>query len=187
MLKLLDLGCGNRKKSGAIGIDINPKTSADVIHDLNKCPYPFKDSEYDQVYADNVIEHLNDVIAVVEEIHRISKPGAQVVIYVPYFRSRWAFIDPTHKHFFTVESFSYYDPEHANNRLFPYSNAKFKVEKIIFNERINKTGAIGWFVNNIVRRCANKDPKKYESFWSQIFPLDELTFILRVIKDINEK
>ena len=30
---------------------------------------------------------------------------------VPYFRSVWAHIDPTHKHFFTVQSFIYFDSE----------------------------------------------------------------------------
>jgi SAM-dependent methyltransferase len=187
MAKILDLGCGKRKKSNSIGVDNNPLAGADIVHDLNSFPYPFESSSIDQVYADNILEHLDDLIAVMEEIHRISKPGAQVVIYVPYFRSRWAFIDPTHKHFFTVESFSYYDPEHENSRLFPYSTARFKVEKVAFNEKIEKSGVIGWFINNLIKRYANKNPKKYESFWSQLFPLDELTFVLRVIKDDNGK
>ena len=32
--KILDVGCGQNKYPGAIGIDSNPRTSADVIHDL---------------------------------------------------------------------------------------------------------------------------------------------------------
>ena len=37
--KVLDVGCGWNKTPGAIGIDANPKTHADVIHDLGTTPY----------------------------------------------------------------------------------------------------------------------------------------------------
>jgi len=32
--RILDVGCGWNKTPGAIGMDANPKTHADVIHDL---------------------------------------------------------------------------------------------------------------------------------------------------------
>lgn len=175
--EILDIGCGVRKRCGAIGMDINPRVSPDVLHDLNEIPYPFKDSTFNEIYADNIIEHLNDIIKVVEELHRIGKPGALVKIFVPYFRAKWAFIDPTHKHFFTVESFSYFDPDHVHSKLYPYSSKKFKVEKLIFNEKIISKGMTGWFKN-----IANRYPLRYENCLSHLFPLDELTFCLRVIK-----
>jgi len=181
MSKKLDLGCGNRKREGAIGIDCNPKTCADVIHDLNVFPYPFEDSSFDEIYADNVLEHLGDLIKVLEELYRISKPNAIIRVDVPYFRAKWAFIDPTHKHFFTTGSFSYYDPEHIHNRLFPYSNAKFKVEKIVFNERIKEKGFFG-VIKRIVKKIANRSPQKYEDHISHFMPLDELTFYMKVVK-----
>src|SRR3989338_7697782 len=101
-LTILDLGCGNKKRDGAIGIDFNSRTAADVIHDLNTFPYPLEDSSFEEIYLDNTLEHLDNVIRVMEEVHRISAPNALVKVIVPYFRSPWAFIDPTHKHFFTV-------------------------------------------------------------------------------------
>ena len=94
-MEILDLGCGKRKQKGAIGIDISKDTDADVIHDLNVFPYPFTDNEFDYVYADNVIEHLDNVVKVLEELHRISKNGATIKIIVPFFRSHYAFINPT--------------------------------------------------------------------------------------------
>lgn len=181
MKKILDVGCGNRKHDGAIGIDINSNTCADVIHDLNIIPYPFQDSTFDELYIDNVIEHLDDVVKIMEELHRLGKPGALIKIDVPYFRARWAFIDPTHKHFFTMESFSYFDPEHVHNKLFPYSSKKFKIEKIVFNEDIATKGAIGWF-KNCIKYIANKYPLRYENYISHIFPLDELTFYIKILK-----
>ena len=105
--KILDLGCGKKKRAGSIGVDWSDRHDADVIHDLNVFPYPFEGASVDMVYIDNTLEHLDDPIAVMGELYRIVKPSGIVKVIVPYFRSVSAFIDPTHKHFFTVESFSY--------------------------------------------------------------------------------
>jgi SAM-dependent methyltransferase len=180
-MKILDLGCGNRKRAGAVGIDINAGTDADVIHDLNKFPYPFADSTFDEIYVDNVLEHLQNIIKVMEELHRIGKAGCSVIVKAPYFRAKWAFIDPTHVHFFTIDSFSYFDPEHLHNRLFNYSKATFTVDKSIFNEHIIHQGIWNCFVTP-VKLFANRWPQIYETCLSHLFPLDELTFYLKTIK-----
>lgn len=174
MPDVLDIGCGNRKRTGAVGLDINPSTDADVVHDLDVFPWPFEDSSFDEIYADNVIEHLDDVIAVMEEIHRIARPGALVVLAVPYFRSRWAWIDPTHRHAFGVESFSYFDPDHIHSRLYNYSPARFTPERTVFNEKIPGKRLVRWF--------ANRQPVRYEAKMSHFAPLDDLTFYLRAVK-----
>lgn len=176
-MKILDLGCGNKKLPGAIGIDINPLSDADVIHDLNIVPYPFDDSFFDVIIADNVIEHLRDVIGVMEELSRIGKDRALIKVYVPYFRSHWAFIDPTHRHYFTVDSFAYFDPDHIICKLYKYTNVRFKVEKVVFNERIK-----GGVLKSALVLLANRWPRRYESYLSHFFPLDELTFHLVNLK-----
>ena len=178
MGKLLDLGCGNRKRLGATGVDTNPRSAADIFHDLNVFPYPFADSSFDEIFLDNVLEHLDDVIAVVEEIHRIAAPNGMVHVIVPYFRSRWAFIDPTHRHFFTVDSFSYFDPEHVICQRYSYTFARFSTERIVFNETIaagKVTVAFKWL--------ANRWPQRYERFLGHIFPMDDITYHLRALKD----
>ena len=106
-------------------------------------PYPFPDSQFDEIYVDNVLEHLEDVIRVLEELHRIGKPRALVEVMVPYFRARYASIDPTHRHFFTADSLSYFDPDHPFCQLNDYSLARFKVEKKVFNESIKMDSSAG--------------------------------------------
>jgi len=170
---VLDLGCGRRKRSGAIGVDVDPACGADVVHDLERFPYPFDDAVADEVYLDNVIEHLDDVVATMTEVHRICRPGAMVRVDVPYFRSRWAAIDPTHRHLFTIDSFAYFDPDHPFSTQYGYSPARFRVERRIFNERFSAGGFHG-----MVARVANRRPGLYESRFSHLYPLDELTFIL---------
>lgn len=134
--KILDLGCGKKKRQGSIGVDYSDRHDADVIHNLNVFPYPFMDNEFDEIYLDNVLEHLHDPMRVMEEVHRISKAGGQVKVIVPYFRSAWAFIDPTHQHFFTVDSFAYYDPDHLICQRYDYVKTRFKVERVVFNETL---------------------------------------------------
>lgn len=173
-LKVLDLGCGNRKRPGAIGVDFNNRTAADVIHDLNSFPYPFDDSSFDEIYLDNTLECLDDVIRVMEEVYRICKPGGLVKVIVPYFRSPYAFIDPLHKHFFTVSSFSYFDPEHIYCSRYDYSFARFKPEKIVFNETL-----VNRWTKKIVLLLANRLPWRYEYYISHFYPLDDVSFYLR--------
>ena len=94
---ILDLGCGKKKRPGTIGVDHSDRHNADIIHDLNKFPYPFESSSVDYVYIDNCLEHLDSPMDVISEIHRILKPKGGLKVIVPYFRSHYAFIDPTHK------------------------------------------------------------------------------------------
>jgi len=173
-LKILDLGCGKKKRPGAIGVDYSVRHNADVIHDLNSFPYPFEENEFDEIYMDNVLEHLDDPLRVMEEVHRICKPSGLVKIIVPYFRSVWAFIDPTHKHFFTVDSFAYYDPNHFINKKYDYVETRFKVERIVFNETLTHR-----WVKTIFIALANKWPHRYEYYLSHLFPLDDISYYLK--------
>jgi len=59
--RVLDVGCGVNKFPGAVGIDRNPRTKADVIVELDRFPYPFRDGVFDEVRAIHVIEHVSDV------------------------------------------------------------------------------------------------------------------------------
>src|ERR671912_524405 len=72
MTKILDVGCGANKYEGAIGLDNNPRTAADVIHDLGQIPYPFPDNEFDLIVSNHVVEHVPDIMAFIGELHRIA-------------------------------------------------------------------------------------------------------------------
>ena len=98
-------------------------------------------------------------------------------VIVPYFRARWAFIDPTHRHFFTVESMGYFDPSNEDCTLYDYSLARFKVERRVFNEALRNG-----FLKRLILLCANLRPGAYERLLSHLYPLDDLTFYLRAIK-----
>jgi predicted SAM-dependent methyltransferase len=174
MKKILDLGCGKKKRTGAIGVDFNSRLEVDVVHDLNAFPYPFQEKEFEEIYLDNTLEHLDNVIHVMEEVHRICMQGGQVKVIVPYFRSIWAYIDPTHRHFFTVDSMAYFDPRHIIAQRYDYTEARFHIEKIVFNETLEN----GKFKKLIVM-LANKYPHRYERYLSHLYPLDDITYYLK--------
>jgi SAM-dependent methyltransferase len=108
--KILDVGCGQNKFAGAIGIDANPLSHADVIHDLGTFPYPFNDSEFEEIICRHVIEHVPDVLAFVAELHRITKAGGRLQIVTPHYSNPdWA-TDPTHRNHFNSYSFNCFVP-----------------------------------------------------------------------------
>jgi len=123
----LNLGCGEKEIPNFIGVDKIKTNATDIIHNLNVFPYPFPDNSAQEVVMDNILEHLDDVIAVMEEVYRLSKHGATLKINVPYFKSNSAFTDPTHKHFFSETSFKYFSEK---NSLHFYTKAKFEVKNI---------------------------------------------------------
>jgi SAM-dependent methyltransferase len=174
MKKVLDIGCGNKKYSGSIGIDFNPQLDADVVHDLNVFPYPFEDAQFDEVHMRDNLFLLNEPVKVMEEVYRLSKIGAHIVIRQPYFRSVWNYVDPMINNFGTVHSFAFYDPDDAICTRYEYSKARYKTIKIIFNNKIPSR-----MLKRLIIVVANRFPRKYELYLSHLFPLDTITFHLK--------
>lgn len=98
--KKLNLGCGEDKKEGYINVDWSPLPKPDVVHDLNKLPYPFEDNSIDLIEAFHVLEHLDTPFVIMKEFHRILKVGGTLHVKVPHF-SR-GFTHAEHAHGFDV-------------------------------------------------------------------------------------
>jgi SAM-dependent methyltransferase len=157
---------------GAVNVDLRASTRPDVVHDLNLRPWPFDDNAFDEVVAYDVIEHLDDVVATMEEIHRVSAAGGVVKVTVPHFSSSNAFTDITHRHFFSAFSFHYFTGENE----FPFYTAtrfKRRISNIIFNRST---------LNRVAAKLANRWPHEYERRWAWMFPAWFLYFELEVVK-----
>src|ERR1700720_4066027 len=116
--RILDVGCGQNKHPGAVGIDSNPRSHADVIHDLGVVPYPFSDDEFDQIICRHVIEHVPDVMAFVTELHRITKAGGRSKVVTPHYPNPDSPADPPLRKLFNSSSFTCFMPE---RRPFPFN------------------------------------------------------------------
>jgi hypothetical protein len=168
----LNLGCGRKHLPGAVNLDITSTTDPDIVHDLNMRPWPFPDNHFREIHAYDVIEHLDDVIGTMEEVHRICRSNAMVRIAVPHFSCCNAFTDPTHRHLFTSASFDYFTDECA---LGFYTQARFRIvsNQIFFYPTL---------MNKLVWRLANRYPRTYEQRWAWIFPAWFIQFHLEVLK-----
>ena len=78
-LLLLDIGCGTNKKQGYIGIDRIKLSGVDVVCDIEE-GLPFKDNTVDGIRVIQVLEHVRDLIFVLEEFWRVCKEGAEIGI-----------------------------------------------------------------------------------------------------------
>ncbi len=105
---ILDIGCGRNKRPGALGVDSNRDTAADVIADINRGSLPFRDGVFEKVWAVHVIEHVAEVIATIEELHRVARPGGTIIVETPHYTDFSSFCDPTHRWHLNSFSFRYF-------------------------------------------------------------------------------
>ena len=104
-VRKLDIGCGRGKPDGYIGIDMLDFDGVDIVWNLENFPWPLEDNSFDYIRAFHIVEHINDLVGLFKEVHRIASDNAILNISTPHFSSRNSWIDPTHvKHlslFFT--------------------------------------------------------------------------------------
>lgn len=89
MLKI-DMGCGGLAKEGFVGLDTNPASNLILKCDFSKDKLPFADSTVEEVYSSHCFEHLDNIPHVLQEIVRVCKNGAHVLIVTPHFTSPMA-------------------------------------------------------------------------------------------------
>jgi SAM-dependent methyltransferase len=123
-MRILDVGCGVNKFPGSIGIDRNAASRADVLCDLDRFPYPFRDGAFERIRAVHVVEHLADVVAAMEELHRLLAPGGRLFIVTPHFTDFSSYCDPTHRRHLSSFSFRYFGEDHGGFGY--YSQARFR-------------------------------------------------------------
>jgi hypothetical protein len=150
----LNLGSCDRAFPDFLSVDICPP--ADIIADLSK-PWPWPDAGVDEVRAHDVFEHIGDCdhittrcerckeplacpmplratsgrIHVMNELHRVLKPGARATVEVPSAAHGGGFAcDPTHVSPWCLSSFAYFEQGAGAHTRFakPYGiTAAFRV------------------------------------------------------------
>jgi hypothetical protein len=105
----IDLACGQNKRAGFTGVDRVAMPGVDIVHDLETYPWPFADNSVDEVHCSHFVEHIRDLNAFMNELHRVMKVGAHATVIAPYYTSVRASQDPTHVRFISEQSFLYYN------------------------------------------------------------------------------
>lgn len=164
----LNLGSGDDYRPEAINVDFFSK-KADLRADLNSRPWPFESDSFSTIFCENIIEHLDDVIATMEEIHRVARDGALIHIRVPHFRSACLYEDLTHKHGFSWKSFDLF----TQPRTFgEYSKKRFSIEHREYTS----------YLIPPLYKLLSKIPTVTENLLSKYIPMASIRFTLRVVK-----
>src|SRR4051794_36812515 len=110
--RILDVGCGTganllmlSQYGDAEGVDVSEDALAFCrergltnvkLGAAEKLPYD--DDTFDLVTALDVVEHLDDDLAGLREMHRVLRPGGRVLLFVPTFMFLWGLQDDVSNH-----------------------------------------------------------------------------------------
>ena len=142
----VDLGCGSLPRNPleakkVIGIDVlmgSPfETTEGLLEYIRVTPgssLPFEANQVDSISAYDFLEHVprvdrlpngeitNPFISIMNEIHRILKPGGLFVSVTPCYPSPASFADPTHVNYITEETHLYFSgPNYAKNKGYGFT------------------------------------------------------------------
>jgi SAM-dependent methyltransferase len=156
----LDIGCGANKQEGFVGIDYRKLPGVDIVHNLEKFPYPLPDESVLAAVCSHVVEHINPhggvFMQFMDEIWRVMKPKAQIAIATPYAGTVGYFQDPTHCNPCNELTWTYFDPLDQKTGGQLYRIYKPKPWKIEFSA-YHKEG------NMEVILSKRKEDKSYEN------------------------
>ena len=115
-MNILDIGCGFNKYQGRSGIDnvvtmdkndrCNPTHVFEVTEGKK---FPVSDDSFNLINTSHFLEHVDDVVWCMEEIHRVGKRNAEVRITVPHFSAPSSYQDPTHRRHLSLRCMDYFD------------------------------------------------------------------------------
>ena len=161
-MKILDLGCGENKVPNSIGLDNVQLPGVDVEHDLLNFPYPFENESIDKIYLRHVIEHFafENINFIMNECNRILKNDGLLVITVPHVFSISAFIDPTHRSFFTFGSGKFWD-ENSSKAYYKEFQFKWKLIRTVcrvnwFDWKSYRLKKLNNILSSIIEKRLNK-------------------------------
>jgi len=123
--RVLDIGCGDRKIPGSIGID-SCSRKADISMEIRDT-LPFKDNSFDEVFCLNYLEHTFYFNHIIDEMYRVLKPGGIAHVEVPYYNSFNYGQVPFHKVPFAETTMASFFSE--GGEFVRYSKSRFKIKK----------------------------------------------------------
>jgi hypothetical protein len=132
----LDLGCGEHKNPGSIGIDKRQFAGVDIVHDLEVIPYPLPDGCASVLIAGFVVQQLKPwlFMDIMNEWWRLLQVGGKLMISAPYAGSFGAVQDPLNIRGVNEAMWAYFDPfENIYSHGELYKTYKPKPWKIEFN------------------------------------------------------
>ena len=111
----LDIGCGEFKDEGWVGLDMRAVQGVDIVQDVEVQPWDLPDECVTIAKASHLVEHINPskfgFINFMNEVWRILKVGSDFAIATPHGYSPGYLQDPTHCNPCNENTWRYFDPE----------------------------------------------------------------------------
>lgn len=180
----LNLGSGPNKRSGFYSVDHLALDGVDVVADLNEPLDLFPDNCVESIYSRHTLEHIQNLLPLMHEIHRIVKPNGNIEIIVPHFSNVYGYSDPTHVRQFGLYSMYYFvDSEHQpEKRKVPpfYTDIRFRIRSI--DIEFYRAGLIDRFFSALVYRIINRSfslQEFYERRLSSFFHAWQIKYLMQ--------
>lgn len=183
----LNLGSGQRRIEGHYNVDCTLATQPDILADLNEPLDQLADNSVIAVYARHTLEHIDNFLGLLAELHRVCRPEATLEIIVPHFSNPYGYSDPTHVRFFGLYSFFYFaDAADQPRRKVPsfYSPVRFRVERVQF--RLLKESLLEKCAKALLEPIINRGVGVldwYERRLCRMFPVSDVRYLLKPVKD----
>ena len=114
----INLGSGDDIREGYVNVDLY-EPLADIKHNLNSIPYPFKSNSADEIILIHALEHCEKPIDVINECIRILCPGGKLIVETPHYNHSAA-VEAAHTTFFNDTWFNYwYEPIKSYHKNYP--------------------------------------------------------------------
>lgn len=131
----LDIGCGANKQGPTwVGMDVRDLPGVDIVHDVEKYPWPLPDECVSVAVASHLVEHINPhkggFIRFMDEVWRVLQVDGEFAIAVPHGASPGFLQDPTHCNPCNEATWAYFDPLEPNTQGLLYKIYKPKPWKI---------------------------------------------------------
>lgn len=107
----LNIGCGTKVLKDWINLDIMPGPGVDLVFDLETCgeaALPLESDSVAEFRASHVLEHIQNVLPMMQEMHRVARPDARFRAATPHIGHDDAWADPTHRRAISLRSYNYF-------------------------------------------------------------------------------
>lgn len=126
---MLDLGCGE-KQPKFTRMNGNDEPETDIVHDIERFPWPLDDNSCLAIVGNHVIERIKPQLTIqfMNECWRVLKPDCQLALSTPYAGSKMFWSDPMNCNGFTEIKFLYFTPD-APQLYAKYHPKPWSIEK----------------------------------------------------------